>query len=33
VLDAVSNGTLKVIRAESMYRDAPAVGAFENPTS
>ncbi|HEV2028699.1 MAG TPA: GAF domain-containing protein [Candidatus Dormibacteraeota bacterium] len=33
VLDAVNNGTLKVIREESMYKDAPAVGAFENPTS
>jgi HD-GYP domain-containing protein (c-di-GMP phosphodiesterase class II) len=31
VLDAVNNGTLKVIREESMYKDAPAVGAFENP--
>ncbi|MHB8587662.1 MAG: GAF domain-containing protein [Candidatus Dormibacteraceae bacterium] len=31
VLDAVSNGTLKVITDESMYKDAPAVGAFENP--
>jgi len=27
----VNNGTLKVIREESMYKDAPAVGAFENP--
>jgi HD-GYP domain-containing protein (c-di-GMP phosphodiesterase class II) len=33
VLDAVNNGTLKVIREESMYKDAPAVGAFENPTA
>jgi GAF domain-containing protein len=33
VLDAVNNGTLKVIREESMYKEAPAVGAFENPTA
>jgi HD-GYP domain-containing protein (c-di-GMP phosphodiesterase class II) len=32
VLDAVANGSLKVITAKSMYADAPAVGAFENPT-
>jgi len=32
VLDAVGTGSLKVITAESMYADAPAVGAFENPT-
>ncbi|GAC1507559.1 MAG: hypothetical protein NVS1B3_08040 [Candidatus Dormibacteraceae bacterium] len=32
VLDAVSNGSLKVLSAKSMYADAPAVGAFENPT-
>ena len=31
VLDAVHNGTLKVIPQESMYQDAPAIGAFENP--
>jgi len=31
VLDAVNNGTLKVIRDKSMYENAPAVGAFENP--
>ena len=31
VLDAVHNGTLEVIPQESMYRDAPAIGAFENP--
>jgi HD-GYP domain-containing protein (c-di-GMP phosphodiesterase class II) len=32
VLDAVGTGSLKVITAKSMYADAPAVGAFENPT-
>jgi GAF domain-containing protein len=32
VLDAVGNGALNVITAKSMYADAPAVGAFENPT-
>jgi HD-GYP domain-containing protein (c-di-GMP phosphodiesterase class II)/putative methionine-R-sulfoxide reductase with GAF domain len=32
VLDAVSNGSLNVITEKSMYKDAPAVGAFENPT-
>jgi len=32
VLDAAHNGTLKVIPQESMYVDAPAIGAFENPT-
>ena len=33
VLDAAHNGTLKVIPQESMYVDAPAIGAFENPVS
>jgi HD-GYP domain-containing protein (c-di-GMP phosphodiesterase class II) len=33
VLDAAHNGTLKLIPQESMYKNAPAVGAFENPTS
>jgi HD-GYP domain-containing protein (c-di-GMP phosphodiesterase class II) len=33
VLDAVHNGTLKLIPQESMYKNAPAIGAFENPTS
>jgi GAF domain-containing protein len=32
VLDAVTNGTFKLITPQSMYADAPAVGAFENPT-
>jgi HD-GYP domain-containing protein (c-di-GMP phosphodiesterase class II) len=32
VLDAVGNGSLKIITAKSMYANAPAVGAFENPT-
>jgi GAF domain-containing protein len=32
VLDAAHSGSLKVIPQESLYRDAPAVGAFENPT-
>ncbi|HET9410557.1 MAG TPA: GAF domain-containing protein [Candidatus Dormibacteraeota bacterium] len=33
VLDAAHNGTLKVIPQESMYANAPAIGAFENPTT
>ena len=33
VLDAAHNGTLTLIPHESMYRDAPAVGAFENPVA
>jgi HD-GYP domain-containing protein (c-di-GMP phosphodiesterase class II) len=33
VLDAARNGTLKVIPQENLYKDAPAIGAFENPTS
>jgi HD-GYP domain-containing protein (c-di-GMP phosphodiesterase class II) len=33
VLDAALSGLLKVIPQESLYRDAPAVGAFENPTA
>jgi GAF domain-containing protein len=32
VLDAVGNGTFKLVTAKSMYENAPAVGAFENPT-
>ena len=32
VLDAVTNGALKMITAKSMYENAPSVGAFENPT-
>jgi GAF domain-containing protein len=32
VLDAVTNGTFKLIAQQSMYADAPAVGVFENPT-
>lgn len=31
VLDATRNGTLTIIEQESLYKDAPAVGAFENP--
>ena len=31
VLDAAHNGTLKLIPQESLYRDAPTIGAFENP--
>ena len=31
VLDAVHNGTFQVITQKSMYADAPAIGAFENP--
>ncbi len=33
VLDAIGNGTLKAIPQESLYRDAPTIGAFENPTT
>src|SRR5438132_2507164 len=33
VLDAAHNGTLKVIPQQSLYSDAPAIGAFENPVS
>jgi HD-GYP domain-containing protein (c-di-GMP phosphodiesterase class II) len=33
VLDAVNNGTLKVIAQKSLYADAPAIGAFENPVT
>jgi hypothetical protein len=33
VLDAAHNGALKVISQENLYKDAPAIGAFENPTS
>ena len=32
VLDAAHNGTLKVIPQENLYKDAPTIGAFENPT-
>jgi HD-GYP domain-containing protein (c-di-GMP phosphodiesterase class II) len=33
VLDAASAGTLKLIPQESLYDDAPSIGAFENPTT
>ena len=33
VLDASHNATLKIIPQENLYKDAPAVGAFENPTA
>ena len=33
VLDAASNGSLKLIPQESLYSDAPTIGAFENPTT
>jgi HD-GYP domain-containing protein (c-di-GMP phosphodiesterase class II) len=33
VLDSAHNGTLKVIPQESLYKDAPTTGAFENPTA
>ena len=33
VLDAVNNGTFKVITQKSKFADAPAIGAFENPTA
>jgi HD-GYP domain-containing protein (c-di-GMP phosphodiesterase class II) len=32
VLDAIANGTLKLIPQKSLHPDAPVVGAFENPT-
>jgi HD-GYP domain-containing protein (c-di-GMP phosphodiesterase class II) len=32
VLDAVGTGTLKLIPQVSLYKDAPTIGAFENPT-
>ncbi len=31
VLDAAANGTLTLIPQQSLYADAPAIGAFENP--
>jgi putative nucleotidyltransferase with HDIG domain len=33
VLDAAHNGSLKVISQENLYKDAPAIGTFENPTA
>ncbi|HEY6876154.1 MAG TPA: GAF domain-containing protein [Candidatus Dormibacteraeota bacterium] len=33
VLDAAYNGTLTIIPQESLYKDAPAIGAFENPVA
>jgi GAF domain-containing protein len=33
VLDAAHNGTLKVIPQENLYKNAPTIGAFENPTA
>jgi HD-GYP domain-containing protein (c-di-GMP phosphodiesterase class II) len=33
VLDAAHSGALKVIPQESLYKDAPTIGAFENPTA
>jgi HD-GYP domain-containing protein (c-di-GMP phosphodiesterase class II) len=33
VLDSAHNGTLKLIPQESLYHDAPTIGAFENPTT
>ena len=32
VLDAVANGSLKLIEQKSLHPDAPKIGAFENPT-
>jgi hypothetical protein len=32
-MDAAGSGMLKVIPQESLYNDAPVVGAFENPTA
>jgi HD-GYP domain-containing protein (c-di-GMP phosphodiesterase class II) len=33
VLDAVGTGELKLIPQVSLYKDAPKIGAFENPVS
>jgi len=33
VLDAAHTGAMKVISQENLYKDAPAIGAFENPTA
>jgi HD-GYP domain-containing protein (c-di-GMP phosphodiesterase class II) len=33
VLDAVATGKLKLIPQVSLYKDAPKIGAFENPTN
>ena len=33
VLDAVDNGTLKLIPQKSLHPDAPKIGAFENPVA
>ena len=33
VLDAARSGELKIIPQESLYKDAPTIGAFENPTT
>ncbi|HYU63063.1 MAG TPA: GAF domain-containing protein [Verrucomicrobiae bacterium] len=33
VLDAVADGTLKLITQKSLHPDAPAIGAFENPVA
>jgi len=33
VLDAAHNGDLKVISQENLYKNAPAIGTFENPTA
>jgi HD-GYP domain-containing protein (c-di-GMP phosphodiesterase class II) len=33
VLDSAHNGMLKLIPQESLYHDAPTIGAFENPTT
>ena len=31
VMDAVAAGTLRIVPQQSMYKDAPTIGAFENP--
>jgi HD-GYP domain-containing protein (c-di-GMP phosphodiesterase class II) len=33
VLDAVKSGALTVAPQESLFKDAPVIGAFENPIS
>jgi GAF domain-containing protein len=33
VLDAAGNGSMRVIPQDNLYKDAPAIGAFENPTA
>ena len=32
LLDSAGKGEFKIIPQESLYKEAPVVGAFENPT-